>query len=411
MRRVAEDWLPYEPFWYELERRGHRVIAIDVPMTFHPHLDRGVEILSWGSHDTLTSFAAFPLGVEKQIRRRFGKHPMGSEITVSKSESELESIRSRLIEGARRKGELCRWLLEASEWDFFAGVFGECHRGGHILWPEKSNGASLIPEAALLDVYRAVDREVGELIEMLSGKGAKVILFALHGMSANASQEHFVPKIMDRVNKRYWKQDSTFPAENNPKGQRSVMRLLRERLPDPIQNAIGRAVPVSVRDAVVNRFIAGGHDWSKTPGFPLLADYNGYIRLNIRGRERDGYLTANSDELRKYVDWVCECFRSFRIEQTGEPLVRDICFATKEFSGERKGLLPDLIVTWTGAPPADRIVSEKLGTVEASLATGRTGNHRPEGFCVFLDSPAGRIQEAPPVHIKDLAGMVLRSFS
>ena len=99
------------------------------------------------------------------------------------------------------------------------------------------------------------------------------------------------------------------------------------------------------------------------------------------------------------------------MEQSGEPLVKDICFATREYTGERKEFLPDLIVTWTGAPPADRIVSEKLGTVEASLASGRSGNHRSEGFCVFLDPSAGRIQEALPVHIKELAGIVLRSFS
>lgn len=411
MRRVTDDWLYYEPFWYDLERRGLRVVSVDVPMTFHPRLRRGMEIVSWGSHDTLAPFTAYPIALKREIHRRFGKHPMRSEITVSKTRSELESIRSRLVEGAQRKGELCRWVLGSHEWDFFIGVFGECHRGGHILWPDDSNGNSVIPEGALLDVYRAVDKAVGELIGMLSKQDASIILFALHGMGANISQEHFVPRIMDRVNQQFGKQDATFTTDRKPKPQRSLMRVLRERLPDPIQNAIGRAVPVSVRDAVVKRFIAGGYDWSKTLGFPQLADFNGYLRLNIRGRERDGRLVPDGDELKKYVDWVCDCFRSFRIEQSGAPLVKEICFATREFTGERSKYLPDMIVTWSGMPPADRIVSDSLGTVEAELSTGRSGNHRPEGFCVFLEPRAKPIPEPPPVHIKDLATIVLNRFS
>ena len=34
MRRVSEEWLYCEPFWYELERKGLRVSVFDVPMTF-----------------------------------------------------------------------------------------------------------------------------------------------------------------------------------------------------------------------------------------------------------------------------------------------------------------------------------------------------------------------------------------
>src|SRR5882724_9088759 len=38
LRRVSEDWLYCEPFWYELEERGLRIIAVDVPMTFQSRL-------------------------------------------------------------------------------------------------------------------------------------------------------------------------------------------------------------------------------------------------------------------------------------------------------------------------------------------------------------------------------------
>jgi len=85
LRRVTEDWLYCEPFWYELERRGLRVIAIDVPMTFHPRLSNGIEVITWGSHDELTPFAAHPAEIGRSILKRFGNHPMGHEIPVRHS--------------------------------------------------------------------------------------------------------------------------------------------------------------------------------------------------------------------------------------------------------------------------------------------------------------------------------------
>ena len=201
IRRVTADWLYAEPFWYDLERRGLRVAAIDVPMTFPSRLDRGLEIINWGSHDELGAFRTMPASLTAEIRRRFGRHPMGSEIPVRKSAAELDTIRRNLVAGARRKSELTRWVLERGPWDFFLTVFGETHRGGHLLWPESESEG----EDALLDVYRAVDRAVGEVFDALDQRFRTVMLFALHGMGRNTSQEHFMPRIMDRVNARFFR--------------------------------------------------------------------------------------------------------------------------------------------------------------------------------------------------------------
>lgn len=411
LRRVAPDWLDYEPFWVEMERRGFRVVAVDVPMTFPSSLRQGIEVLSWGSHDTLTPFTASSVSLKREVIRRFGKHPMGSEITVKKTRREIERIGANLVLGAQRKGELCQWLLSNHAWDFFIGVFGECHRGGHILWPEVAGREGLVPEGALLEVYQAVDKAVGKLVEFLSDDRTIVIIFALHGMGSNTSQEHFIPRIMDRVN-GYFK-NPNLPAGDSGqiRGQKSVMRILREKLPARIQNAIGQAVPIRIRDAVVDRSVTGGYVWRETLGFPQLADLTGYIRLNIRGREEDGQLQPDSDEMKSYVDWVCKCLRSFQVAGSGENLVKDIHFSNKEYPGARSSFLPDMIVTWGPVAPADHICSEILGEFELGLATGRTGNHRPDGFCVFLDPGQSQSPDSLPTHIRDLSRFAMNRFS
>ena len=404
MRRVTPDWLDFEPFWHELARRGRRVIAIDVPLSFPPRvLQEGIAVLNWGSHDQLGPVTCHPRHLEGEIRRRFGKHPMGVEIPVGKSAPELQKIRDDLVRGARRKGALVRWLLESAPWDFFIAVFGETHRGGHILWPDGPGGGT-IPAGALLDVYRAVDEAVGEILAAPSVAGAGLILFALHGMGPNVSQEHFVPGVMDLVNTG---------SERAPDGRgngkvrppRGIVRLLRERVPASIQNRIARLVPVSVRDEVMNQSVIAGHDWARTSGFDVVADMNGYLRLNVRGREREGILDRHGEALPRYVEWVRECFESLTVAGTGEPLVESVQLTSDVFPGPRLDNLPDLIVTWAGHRPVSRVDSRVLGPVAAEHATGRSGNHRRDGFCV-VDVPG---REPPTLtDIRELAAFARR---
>jgi predicted AlkP superfamily phosphohydrolase/phosphomutase len=328
---------------------------------------------------------------------------MGDEIPVEKTPRERERIRARLVEGARRKGELSAWLLEGREWDFFITVFGECHRGGHLLWPEDAGESP----TALLDVYRAVDESVGRLLAVLEREGATVVLFALHGMGPNTSQEHLVPRVMDRVNHPS-RDPATGSADGAPAARRGFVRMLRETLPAPLQNAVARAVRVSARDRVVDRAVTGGHDWRATQGLAVLADLNGYLRLNLRGRERDGILDPGSDAYRRYLDRVRGAFTGLRAAPSGAPLVDAVRCAGDAFPGARSHRLPDLVVTWTGEPPAAAATLAGGGSISATLATGRTGNHRPDGFAVVMEPGAAAGGEAAPGHIADLAPMVTR---
>ncbi len=404
IRRVTADWLDFEPFWHGLERRGLKVAAADVPMTFPSRLNRGVEIINWGSHDELGSFRVQPRPLAREIRRRFGRHPMGPEIPVRKTPGQLERIRRNLVAGARLKSELLRWVLGQADWDFFLGVFGETHRGGHIFWPPVDDEASHQP---LLDVYRAVDQGLGAVLDALPVDVATVVIFALHGMGRNSSQEYFMPRLMDRINARFLPGSAVPGVGNASRKQRGVIRLLREHVPARLQNAVARAVPVAVRDEVVNRQISAGHDWSRTPGISLLADLNGYVRCNLRGRERNGMLDPGSPRAEAYLAWISGCLKGLRTGKEGIPLVQDVLLAREHFPGRRTDHLPDAIVTWTGIEPASRLRSNELGEVSADLATGRGGNHRPDGFCVVIERGQGGEARGPaPGHIADLARFV-----
>jgi predicted AlkP superfamily phosphohydrolase/phosphomutase len=131
---------------------------------------------------------------------------------------------------------------------------------------------------------------------------------------------------------------------------------------------------------------------------------HGYLRLNLRGREREGSLDRNGRAFPRYIDWLRRCFESLRIADTGEPLVGSVRLMSEAFPGRRVDRLPDVVVTWAGGPPVSRIESEVLGPVTARHSTGRSGNHRRDGFCVV--SVPGR--EPPPLtDIRDLVRVAL----
>lgn len=403
LRRVSRRWLDCEPFWSSLVGRGLKAVVVDIPMLLPTSCPPAVEITNWGSHDQLSPLRVHPPGLSREVCRRFGKqHPMGWEIPVRKSWPEMVKICDRLIGGARRKGELCRWLLGTQEWDFFLAVFGECHRGGHLLWPREGEN-SAVPPGALLEVYQAVDEALGRVWELVPSH-TSLVVFSLHGMGPNTSQEHFLPAVMDRINRGVGKTGSFLRKNKNGVGQRSLMRWLRERLPPALQNAVAQRVPVEIRDAVVNRAVTSGWDWSRTPAFPLLADLQGYIRLNLQGREAKGFLNPDREECDRYVDWACRCLHSLKAE-TGEPLVSQVHVTDFRCAPGRTRYLPDLIVNWREGPQVTRAFSSILGEVSAVPSTGRSGNHRPRGFSILV-RPAGRPGSvSAPAHITDLARM------
>jgi len=407
--RVTDQALDFAPFWHRLDGAGLSVIAIDVPHTPAPQLRRGVEVVAWNTHDHMTPFGAHPPELRRMIRRRFGARRIGYEIPARRTTRHMAGIRRRLVESAQRKGELCRWLLREQPWDFFVAVFGEPHRGGHMLWPHSLPHLAPPPADALLDVYRTVDAAVGTILDTLRDADAMVFVFAVNGMGQDASHDHFGLPILDRLNQLFLAREGLAPAGGSaPKA--GAVRRLRARVPDRLQLALGRLAPVWVRDEVVNRTFTSGRDWRRTPGFTVRGDVHTYVRYNLRGRESAGMLEPGSPLLARYEQWLVQCFHSVRDTDTGEPIVREVCFSRDAYPGPRTHRLPDAIAAYRYTPSARRIRSELLGEIGSGLDTGRCGNHRPEGFCVVLAPPAERARAGALTDIRDLAPLVLRHY-
>jgi predicted AlkP superfamily phosphohydrolase/phosphomutase len=151
---------------------------------------------------------------------------------------------------------------------------------------------------------------------------------------------------------------------------------------------------VEVRDWVVAREVTGGIDWKRTPGLALRSDLFSFIRLNLTHRERSGFLESGSDAYRCYIEHVTNSFLGLRTVGTNARVVRDVVLLQDVFPGSRRHLLPDLLVRWTDEYPAPEVCSAALGVIRGAPDSGRTGEHRPNGF-LLLSGRKAREQGLP----------------
>ncbi len=396
---VGEDYRFHEPFWYEIARAGKPVIAFDVQIAFESRLPLGFEVHNWTAQ-SFTDLRTNRPELLDQIIRRFGRHPMGEDIPADWSTAERRRMKARITSGVRQTGEIIRWLMRHHEWRLFITSFVESHRAGHYLMAEDGER---LTEGALLEIFVDIDRELAAIFGAADLSNTTVIVFSLEGMQPSCSQLHFMPVLMDTINRTYLSRTTGAPVPRH--NQRNVMKLLRERVPSAWQGRVGRHTPSRVRDWVVGRQFSAGLDWNTTPGFALPCGGESFIRLNVQGRETRGVLAPGTGEIEAYCAVAEEVLRSFRHAATGAPLVKDILYTRDVFPGEKTHLLPDVIVVWQDQPPAREITSDTHGPLTARYLTGRQGLHCSRGFATALGAKAAPGVFRDTAHISDLAAL------
>jgi predicted AlkP superfamily phosphohydrolase/phosphomutase len=399
--RPGPDWLPVRPFWQDLSDAGRRVLIIDVPMAPPPQPLAGVEISGWSSHDRLAPPASYPEDVMRCVIDEFGDCPLGDEIFGCTSARSVLGIRDEVKESTRRLADLVTAWLTRGDWEFVLVAFGAPHRGGHRLWDLSGVRDSTVAgrekalSHAMKEVYTACDEALGR-IRAAAPEHARIVVFSLHGMGPNTSRVGILPEMLARI-----LGENTQPPSSVRIGR--VTQSLVERVPVEWRHAAKKQLPRAIKDWLTEKWYMGASDVSSQRAFSLVADLQGYIRINLRGRERNG-LVELGEELDALCDRIQAGLRSFVDADTREPIVHDVVRVEQVCApAERLQLLPDLVVRWTETSAARHraVVSPDFGVVPWPVPSkqpdGRSGNHRDEGFV------AGLGKTEPQAHILDLA--------
>lgn len=403
-RRIADPrWseeFDVEPFWHRIARAGIPTIAFDVAHTLHDGRAPCLQITNWSYQSSGDAKASDP-AVLKDIRRQFGRRPIGPEVPVPKSARQCDAICGQLSAAVRAKADATLYLMK-KPWRLFVTGWYEAHRAGHNLWPVDGDFASDASPDAMLAIYEETDRQLGRVLADVEGSPTptSVLVFAVHGMEPNRAQDHFLTEILMRLNRLYLGRASTAPSAKP--SVFNFMAFLRQSLPPALQYRAASMLGERVQDWVVNRALTAGRIWQETPSLPILSGGEGLIRLNIKGRESPGFFEAGSAELANYTGWLRERLMKIQVADTGEPLVKKVSTVDELFPGPRQHFLPDLMVQWAPDEPVHRVISPDIGEIEVSLATGRGGNHNDSAWMIAKGDDAF-LRAAVSVH--DISGL------
>ena len=411
--RPSPDYLPLRPFWRELSAAGPRAIAVDIPLTYEPEPFNGIEISNYATHEALVPTVAYPPSILQWAAERTGPPPRTDEEYGLQPVARLLRTRDEQSHGAERVGALAAALMRDEPWDLFLVGFAATHRGGHKLWDETGVAGELTPAEraeladALRQVYVACDSAIARVLDA-AGDGVTTLVFSLHGMGHNTCRAELLPEMLGRVL-------SGVRPSDAPAKKPGLVKRLRERVPNHWRHAVKRRLPPALQDRLTAFWRIGRVDWSTTRAFSLVADLQGYVRVNLRGREAAGVVEPGV-QYDRLCEEIADGLRSFVDADTGESIVHDVARADALYpDGARRSDLPDLLVKWAFTPFAAhrRIVSPRFGAIDMEAPgqnpSGRSGNHRPEGFLVAA-GPGVQPGSIDGAHIMDLAPTVYDLF-
>jgi predicted AlkP superfamily phosphohydrolase/phosphomutase len=380
------DWLPQDPFWARLPATEYRVGLVDVPFAPLPGRElQGVYINGWQCHDGTIDHVA-PHGLRRELTSRFGRpiqprvDPFGPQ-----SAARFRSIRDAAIAATAQIAAICRWLLAREPFDLFVVVLGGAHRAGHYAFDLSQIDASALDpsaraglSAALDDVYAACDAAVGEIAQAAPA-GARVMACALHGMGRESGWSEQFPRLL-----------ASIAGDGEPAtAARGLLYRLKSRVPPGLVRRAREMVPDAWCNAVIPLWSRRMHDWSRTRFFALPSDLGGFLRINLRGRERLGVVEPGA-EYDALCDMLTEAFLSLRDIESGAAVVDSVDRVDRLVGPKApaRPWLPDLVVNWGPLAARDLVGVRSAGHGEVRwqrdwrMSSGRSGNHRPTGWFV-----------------------------
>ncbi|MGJ3253842.1 MAG: alkaline phosphatase family protein [Elainellaceae cyanobacterium] len=441
----AYDFAEYPPF-YALGQ-DYRVAVFDMPQSVLTDQANGPQVLAWGAHSPQTPTHSLPESFLQTLCDRHGKHPaLHKDHGDWWDQTYLTRLQKNLKQGIKRRISICREILQHDQWDLFLTVFGEPHSAGHDFWylsqPDHPLHAhrSGIDGDPLLDVFKEMDRAIGEIVSDVPDD-TYVMVFAAHGSGNNTtdvSSMMFLPEFLYRFSfpgqvmlapgkagapvppvvtsprRKTWSGE-IWERKHEPN---LLKRLLRRQLPTKfhpyLDTVLGRArqpdlvSPQTLQEQ--GHFMAWQPTlwysplWPQMQAFAIPSFSEGYIRINLAGREPDGIVAP--DDYETLCNSLTHELKQLVNARTGKPVVKTV-IQPRLSAGDRHPKRPDadLIVIWSDEP-ADVVDHPKFGRI-GPVPYRRTGSHRGRGFLIATGPGIEPQSTLPEKHAVDLAPTIL----
>jgi predicted AlkP superfamily phosphohydrolase/phosphomutase len=404
-----------KPFWNDLIARGKRVGVLDVPFAPFSGFSDGFELSEWGPHDLLEGHLRLsPAKIGDTVTRQFPSHPLllnRLDTRGPKDYEGLTALAKGCLFGVQLRGKLTRQLVAETDPDLITIVFTEIHHAAHYMWHTLGtdhpiyrnagfNGLKSI-EPSLTEIYREVDRQIGELVKQLGNP--TTLVFSLHGMRPT----HGVPTMLEPLlRERGYAHFAGWGAQSWSERAVELMATAKRHAPKSLKRFYYKTLSPSTTLKLARPTMMPVYDWSRTRVFALPADQHGWVHLNLIGRESRGIVPA--DKYEQVCGEVEELLQGLTASD-GQPVVRDIVRTAKDARAALKQRLPDMVLHWhdVAFSPKLKLNGSKLATEPAGQKF--TGRHQVNGFCILQGDD--RLHQGEVLRAADIHKVITRALS
>ena len=443
VKQVPYEFSDYAPF-YGLGD-AYRVAVFDMPQTRLTDRVNGLQVLGWGAHSPRTPSHSLPTPLFDELVSRYGPHPTlrKDDVASMGDQAAMQRLKDGLSTGVERRVAICRDLLQRERWDLFLTYFSELHAAQHYFWHLSQEDHPLYRDFAtpghdpLLEMFQQVDEAVARILQV-APPDARVVVFSDHGMETNSTDVPstvLLPELLyrlafpGRIGLAAGKAGAPVPPVVKPLPNRTWRSMLYDRKYDPnpitrwlrqrvstaafhfrVEKRLGmNGVPLCPEDCKLGAQPPMWYHpaWPQMKAFALPSFSEGYVRLNVRGREAQGIV--DPAEYEAVCGDVERELLALRNPRTGQAVVRRVVRTRKSpheapAPGERVSDA-DLIVLWDSAP-IDVVDSPTVGRI-GPVPFKRSGSHVHRGF--FMASGPGIPADTrlPQHHALDLAPTIL----
>lgn len=145
--------------------------------------------------------------------------------------------------------------------------------------------------------------------------------------------------------------------------------------------------------------------WPKMKAFALMSFSEGYIRINVKGREKNGIVDPH--DYRSVVDEICAELGELTCARTGLPMVSKT-LVTRDDPLDSNPKLPDadIVVSWQEQFATDAVTHPKFGRI-GPVPHFRAGSHRHTGFILMTGDGIPENSYIKNGHALDIAPTIL----
>jgi predicted AlkP superfamily phosphohydrolase/phosphomutase len=383
---MRADDIKRPPFWRYLSDAGMpSTVSSIYGAPLLPAFD-GTQVVGWGTLDPEAmksrSFRSDPPGVLTQLRKIGGRRDPRPHVKTPQSPQQLRRYRDRLLRGIEGQTAGTKLLLNRRPFDFFHVSFNDAHPAGHLLWhltdpahPQYDPTLNGDLDHSLLDIYRAIDGAIAELLRDAS-PDTTVFILTPHGMGPNPAPGNALEVALERGG---WlvRGGSEDADDRRTLWLRKAYRLGRLVVPPVLRPLVNALVP---RPGGIGEFAYNDIDWKATRAFELNCDGISFIRLNLANREPSG-IVEPGDEYERLCTELQAFLEELRYADSGARAAARITRTCEIIGGPVRDVLPDLCVEWHPRP-IGRLRHPDLGVFDVGADDPRTGHHRPSGFLI-----------------------------